>query len=653
MSFVFKGFFITKDIIMKTIRRLYFYAVAIISMEVVVWGIISLLRSIFSADKITNDASTLAQALALIFVGVPIFLIHWLWAQRVSAKDDEEKTASVRAIFFYGILLGTLIPAVQNLLALIDRTFLSAANLYVTRAIVGGSQTWVDNLIAIIVNLLIAAYFWNTLKEEWRTLPETENFTEIRRLYRFIWMLYGLLMTIYGAQQALDYAFTMSVGNVLGALGRETAVNAIAMLVIGAPIWFFSWKTLQDVLTDSAEKESYLRLGILYLISLGGVIVVLTAGGNLIYMLLMQVLGEGKKIAEFIQDIGGPISIGVPFAVVWAYYGKWLDQQFAFDEDSPRRAGKKRLYFYILSFLGLGATLFAVISLFSVVIDLAFTRAYLSSSGFASALSTALGALAAGLPLWQLTWRPVQADALAEGSVGDHARRSVIRKTYLYLVLFAAVIGGMISGGTLIFTLINSALGGGAGDFTKSALNSLQILVWFVVVLLYHLSALRMDGVATADTLEEKQKEFKLVVLDDGNGRFVESVKAAFAKRAPKLPLTVVNVNEGISADLQADALVMSGSLAINLPENVGAWIRSFGGIRLIVEDDLAGVAWMNDLGQAADSAKAIAEGGQIRPHSSKGTSAWTYVAYVFAALFALQLLFMLTMFGVSMVVGF
>ena len=235
---------------MKTIRRLYFYAVAIISMEVVTWGVINLLRSIFSANKITNDASTLAQALSLIFVGVPIFLIHWLWAQRASAKDDEEKTASIRAIFFYGILLGTLIPAVQNLLALIDRTFLSAANLYVARAIVGGSQTWVDNLIAIVVNLLIAAYFWKTLQDEWRTLPETESFAEIRRLYRFIWMLYGLLMTVYGAQQALDYAFTLSAGNVLGVLGRETAVNAIALLVVGAPIWFFAWKILQDVLTD-------------------------------------------------------------------------------------------------------------------------------------------------------------------------------------------------------------------------------------------------------------------------------------------------------------------------------------------------------------------------------------------------------------------
>jgi len=642
---------------MKTIRRLYFYAVAIISIEVVTWGIINLLRSIFSADKITNAASTLAGALALILVGVPIFLIHWLWAQRISSKDDEEKTASIRAIFFYGILLGTLIPAVQNLLALINRTFLSAASLYSSRAVLGGSQTWTDNLIAIVVNLLIAAYFWKTLQDEWRALPETESFAEIRRLYRFIWMLYGLLMVIYGAQQALDYAFTLSAQNVLGAVGRETVVNAIALLVIGSPIWFFSWKILQDVLADSAERESYLRLGILYLLSLGGVIVVLTAGGNLIYMLLMQALGEGKKVAEFIQDIGGPISIGVPFAVVWAYYGKWLTQQFAFDEDAPRRAGKQRLYFYILSFLGLAATFFAVASLISVVIDLIFTRAYLSSSGFASALSTALGSLAAGLPLWLLTWRPVQADALAESSVGDHARRSVIRKIYLYLVLFASVIGGMISGGTLIFTLINSALGGGSGDVAKSALNSLQILVWFVVLLTYHLSALRNDGAATADTLEEKQQEFKLIVLDDGGG-FAELVKAAFAKRAPKLPLTVVNLKDEIPADLKADAVVMSGSLALNPPEQAGAWIRSFNGIRLIVEDDLAGVAWLNDCGQAADSAKAMAEGQTpfgIRPHAprQKGVSAWTYIAYVFAALFALQLLFMLTMFGVSMVVGF
>jgi hypothetical protein len=117
--------------------------------------------------------------------------------------------------------------------------------LYAYRAVVGGSQTWQDNLIAIVINLLIAAYFWNVLKENWRTLQETDAFAEIRRLYRFIWVLYGLLMMVYGAQQALSYAFNMP-SNVLGEVGREIAVNAIALLLIGSPIWFYfggSYKT--------------------------------------------------------------------------------------------------------------------------------------------------------------------------------------------------------------------------------------------------------------------------------------------------------------------------------------------------------------------------------------------------------------------------
>jgi len=639
---------------MKTIRRLYFYAVAAISIEVVLWGIITLLRSIFNANKVIEGTSTLAQALSLILVGVPIFLIHWLWAQRVSAKDDEEKTASVRAIFLYGILLGTLIPAVQNLLALIDRTFLATANLYTYRAIVGGSQTWLDNLIAIVINLLIAAYFWNILKAEWRTLPESENFAEIRRLYRFVWVLYGLLMTIYGAQQALDFAFTLSTENVLGMIGRETVVNAIALLLIGSPIWYFSWRILQDVLPDSAERESYLRLGILYLLSLGGVIVVLTAGGNLIYMILMYLLEGGKTFTEFVQDIGGPISIGVPFGVLWAYYGKWLNQQFSFDENAPRRAGKQRLYFYILSILGLAATFFAISSLVSVVIDLVTSRGYLSVGGIASPLSSALAALAAGLPLWLMTWRPMQAQALEEGDAGDHARRSVIRKTYLYVVLFAAVIGGMVSAGTLIFTLINSFLGGETANFTKSTLNSLQVLILFGVLLQYHLSALRNDGAARADVLESKQESYKLLVLDNSDGKFGEAVKASFAKRAPKVQLTVVNIKDGVPADLKADAVILPGSLSLSPQGNVAAWIQSFGGSRLIVPDEAAGVWWLNDFGQAADSAKALAEGQEIRPQSAaRMNSVWTYIAYVFAALFACQLLFGVLMLGVSMVAGF
>jgi hypothetical protein len=636
---------------MKTIRRLYFYLVAFISLEVVLWGIISLLRSIINGSDVVNSTETLAQALALIFVGVPIFLFHWLWAQRTSEKDDEERSASLRAIFLYSTLLATLIPAVQNFLVLVNRIFLSTMHISVSRALVGSTQTLTDNVLAIFINLLIAAYFWNILRGEWRTLTDTENFTEIRRLQRFIWMLYGLLMTIYGAQLALNFVFTLP-SQVLGIKGQATAINALALLGIGAPIWVYSWRILQDVLPNPAEKESSLRLGILYLLALGGVITTLTAGGNLIYVLLNHAFGEKSAWIDFMRKIGDPISIGLPFGVLWAYYGHWLNRQFAFDENEPRRAGKKRIYFYILSALGLTASFISVMSLLTFIVDMALDKTYLSSGGFRYSLSSALATLAVALPLWLMTWRTMQADALAEGDMGDHARRSIIRRVYLYLALFAGVIGGMVSAVMLVFRLINALLGGDTTALAEQLINPFNSLVLFVVLLLYHLSTLRKDGVSHTKTLEEKQEKFHVLVLDKGDGKFGELIKAAFAKRALKVTFETVNVNEA-GAELKANAMILPASIALNPPKNAEAWIRSFGGNRLIVNDEAAGFLWMNDLGQAVASVQALAEGQDIRPQSPKrGTSVWTYVAYVFAALFALQLIFILVSLGIALVTG-
>ena len=116
----------------------------------------------------------------------------------------------------------------------------------------------------------------------------------------------------------------------------------------------------------------------------------------------------------------------------------------------------------------------------------------------------------------------------------------------------------------------------------------------------------------------------------------------------------MINAKENIASDVKAGALVLPASLAMNTPENVEAWIRSFHGSKLIVSDDAAGVYWMNDFGQVAQSARALAEGQEIRPQSAgKTNSVWTTVAYVFAALFVCQLLGILLFLGVSMVARF
>lgn len=640
---------------MKTIRRLYFYAVAFISLEVILWGMISLVRSFFG-NRIENGVETLAQALSLILVGLPIFLFHWILAQRFAANDEEEKTASIRAVFLYGILLATLIPVIQNFVALLNRIFLSVAKLQIDRAIIGASQTWVDNLIAISINLIIAAYFWNILRAEWSTLTETENFSEIRRLYRFVWVVYGLIMIIFGAQQTVMFIFSIPT-QLLGSFRRESIINAIILLMVGAPVWLFSWRILQDALTDAkrAEKESYLRLGILYLLSLGGVITALSAGGSLIYIVLKNLLGDWNTWQSFFSEIGVPISIGLPFGILWAYHTAQLNKQIAFDENLPRRAGKKRLYFYILSLIGLASAFFGTAMLLSYVIDLITNASYLSG-GSNSKISSALATLFIGLPVWLVAWLPMQMDALNNSDAGDHARRSIVRKSYLYFVIFVAVIGGMAAAVILVFTLINQLLGGSERDFVKSLLNALQTLVLFVILLLYHFFSLRKDTNTRAGALEEKQEQFSVLVFDKGDGKFGEAVRAAFKKSASKLTIMVTNANEKVADDLKVNAVVLPGSLAMDMAAlpNAEAWIRSFNGSRLIVPDGAAGVYWMNDFEQMAESARALAEGQEIRPQSAtKTTPAWTYVAYVFAALFACQLLGILLSLGISMVVGF
>jgi hypothetical protein len=633
---------------MKSIRRLYFYLVAFISIEVVVWGLVGLLRSVVD-DTISGGADALAQALALILVGVPIFLVHWLWAQRAAARDEEEKTATLRAVFFYAILLATLIPVVQNLLSFIDRALLQSAGLGVGRAFSAfREQTLADNLIAIVMNGIVAAYFWNLLRGEWATLPDTqgaENFKDVRRLYRYIWMLYGLLMTVFGAQQVLRFLFYIP-GDVLGELGREMVVNGIALLVVGAPIWVYSWRIIQNSLVDPAEMGSTLRLVVLYLLALGGVITVITTAYMVVNAVITWLLGADWTFSDFIREIGGPISIGVPLGFVWAYYGYWLNRHIEAVGDRVRQAALKRLYNYILAFIGLAVAFIGVASLFAFLIDMITGFGILMDDARRGRLATSLSSLLVGLPLWLLMWRPMQEEAIAPGEMGDHARRSVLRKTYLYLVLFGSVIGVMATAVALVYQLLRAVLTADPGtDFVNNILNLIQLLFLFGVVLMYHLNVLRQDGASTADSLADKQSGYSVLVLDSGNG-FVESVKAALMKLGSKVQVTVASPNG--RPDGNFDALLLSGSLAVDAPE----WIRSFGGRRIIVQNDTKDIVWTEDALQAAQSVLQLAEGQEIRSQKT-GRSPWMIIVYIFAALFGLIFLTILLSIGIRLVVGF
>jgi hypothetical protein len=643
---------------MRTVRRLYFYAVAIISLEVVLWGLIGLVRVIFSST-VSNTVESLAQGLALILVGVPVFALHWWAAQRSARGDEEEHASAIRAAFLYGALLGLLIPVVQNLLALVDRALVSAFGFSSSRAVLGAGQNWVDNLIAIAMNLLIAAYFLLVVRDEWATVEPKNNLRDIRRLYRYIWVLYGLGLLVAGLQQLLQFVLTRPVGGLVGRVDQTWLANGLAFAVLGAPVWAWCWRAVQNSLSQAGESRSVMRLAVLYVLSLAGVTVVLSAAGIVVDALLRLVFGEHLGFDGLMQQINGPLSIGIPLAGVWAYYGRWLNRDLDAVADAPRRAGLRRFYYYILSLIGLVATFIGVSMLLSFAIDTALGIG-LWAEALRPRLTAALATILAGLPLWLLAWSPMQDEALAIGDEGDHARRSVVRKAYLYFVLFGGVVGGMVSAVRLVFLLLSALLGQRPEGFSGDALNALQALALFVVLLTYHWRALRRDGLQAIEALASKHAQFPVLVLASEGTALGAEIRSALEKQLPKLPLTLQNLEEGLPPQLrqQVKAIVLPGSMAVNPPEALRLWLREFNGRQVIIPDETPDVAWAGSVprsasalaGQVTQIVRQMAEGQEV--HSAASSSGWTVVMYVFAALFALQLALVLLGLIISAFVG-
>ena len=194
----------------------------------------------------------------------------------------------------------------------------------------------------------------------------------------------------------------------------------------------------------------------------------------------------------------------------------------------------------------------------------------------------------------------------------------------------------------LVFVLLQAVLKGSTDStFLPAVLNDLQLLVLFVILLVYHLTTLRSDGRFTANALARKQSDFKVLVADSGDG-FGESVKTEIGRSAPGVDVTVAAKMPDNEGAMQFNALVMSGSQAVNAPD----WTRSFNGSRIIVPNESKDLIWAGGVSkrgiqQAAQVVRQLAEGQELHQHNGI-RSGWMLVVYIAAALFGLQILFVI-----------
>jgi hypothetical protein len=322
----------------------------------------------------------------------------------------------------------------------------------------------------------------------------------------------------------------------------------------------------------------------------------------------------------------------------------------------------RRLYLYILSAVGVGATLTGLSMVLGFVIDAALGR-FIGQEVLRTRMTASLATLLAGLPLWALTWRPLQNEAAAAGDAGDHARRSLIRRVYLYLALFAAVVGGMITAAELFTTLLRTILGSRPGDFLKAVLDMVELLTLFAGLGTYHGLLIRKDGKMASRVLSDKHAAFPVMIIDKNDGPFSQTLMQTLQKHAPGLPVVFQQADKPFPTKAALKAVLMPFELAAEPPAPLRKWLAQYKGLRLAVpyrvEDvkiDLSGTwictAGTGDLpeavGLAVQMVRQAAEGQEIRQKTTR--PGWMVAIYIMAGIFGLELLFAMVSLSVSLI---
>lgn len=562
---------------MKTIRRLYIYLVTLISLEVVVWALISLARSIFETG-FSLSTESLAGGLAFILVGLPVFFFHWWLAKRDAEREEDERNSGVRAFFLYAAWSVLAVPVVQNVLSILLRSLASMLDVPGSGLAFGYDQNFSDNLIAMLVNIVLVAYFQRVISQNWQS-NQTSSLVLMRRINRYFWMLYSFGLMYSGIILLLLFITEDEIGGVSAAL-----VNGLSFALVGSIVWVYVWRIIQRSTSEQAEKFSRLRLIIIYALSLLGALATLIPVAFILSVFLNSLFGASGGWTSFISENSLAISFLVPSAAFWFYFRHILWQDTGAVHQLSERAAQRRVYYYVLSLAGLLATFISLQLLAYWMIEMFVPPREVWGPYVRQQLASTLAALAVGLPIWLLNWRTVQTELLPGDEQSDHAGRSILRRGYLYLILLVGVIGTMISAGTVLFELIQLALGNGDESSLEAILEMATLLILFVIFSLYHWRLLRSDGQRISQTLAEKHAAFPVVIFETGDGQLSTAVTIALQEVAPSMPVIFQQVGKPFAEEIGKAAVAVLPSPVLTDPtDQMRTWLAQFSGTRVVL----------------------------------------------------------------------
>ena len=529
---------------MINIRRWYIYLASAIIINVVAWATIVLLRNLLIA-ALDASKTDLALQISLIIVGTPLYLAHWLWAQRLAKREAEERVSFPRRLYLYGMMAAFLTPMLILSAVCINTLFHLAFDLrmrdYYMDLTLG--EYAIYNLIAIITLALLWGYHrWIKSKDD-RVSVESENSTILRHIYQYAFCGGGLVATIVALVNILHWlllTLNSSSASPIG-MGRSFLFFQLAMLIVGLPLWLVFWRQVQAQFfsPDAVERSSIVRKVYLYLVVFISIIVVVTTAA----IVLSDLLGGWMNLPSGDGDIWLAISVVVVVGIAWAYHAFVLRNDANVAAEGEQQAQVRRIYLYMMAGVGLAAVLIGLGGVLSVFIHALAGRGFIQD--LREQLSYFTATLIAGLPLWLLNWRQIQNLTAQDTEAWQVERNSVVRSFYLYFFIFVATMTALGSVVYIVAQLVELAIGARAGrglvvDIGQAiAYTIIAVLVW-----LYHGTILRKDRQLLDQQEKLQLKILNVLILDRGDGTLGNALREALTQAVPSAVVTTLGVNK-------------------------------------------------------------------------------------------------------------
>lgn len=548
---------------MQTARRLYLYLLSGIGLGVLVAGVSLLLTTlldaigidagtVLSGEQATRERLTLATAMSA--VSLPVWLIHWIVAQRgVQPGGPEagtERSSAVRGLYFALVMGGLLLAMVLSLLSLLEG---------VVQRLAGGDSFGNP---AGEIGLLVAAgaawgYHLAVRLDDWRRGVITGVAAWLPRAYLYGATFVGLMLLLFGLADLLALVARLLANagedNIVGGGGAWWSyplASAAARVLVGGATWLGHVVYARRLWADPGERgaiERPARLRFAFYVAVLVVSVAAAIGflGQVGRLLLESALGlpDFGATGGLVTDLLSALLAAAVFAIAWWVHAAELRRAAADPATAATVPREERLVAYPTALVGLAVAAGATAQLIGLAIDLLLGGGRVIAGGTSSeqlfADFTPYALLGLGLWLWH--WSRISRTASTDPA-GEAA--STIRRAFLLAALAVAVLGGVAALGVILYRLFGTLFGLDVPASVASELSfPIGALLVTAAVAIYHGGLLRRDAAL-------RDRQAAVAAMEDAPAAIRPQIALVLVGPDGAEPGTLAGVADGLRAQL-------------------------------------------------------------------------------------------------------